>query len=120
VQIVLVAIAVVLILVGVAFTLSPIPFGAFIVVAGASMLVAVSPVVRAFLRLERRRHPHFDKMLGLAEEKVPHSIAAPLERTDGPEARRLHEEHARQRQADPARARRAEQAREQSAPDSGS
>lgn len=93
VQTIYIGIAVVLILAGLVLTLSPLPFGAFIVVGGLSMLLAVSPRARAYLRLERRLHPKIDAFLARAEDETPDALSGPLRRTDGEAARHVHEIH---------------------------
>ncbi len=92
-QTVYIGFAVILIVAGLVLAVSPLPFGAFIGVGGLSMLLAVSPRARAFMRLERRRHPKVDAFLARAEDETPDALSAPLRRTGGEAARHVHEVH---------------------------
>lgn len=84
-----------LLILGLPLFWTPIPVGAAMIAVGAALIVSSSPRARAWLRLRRERHPKLDEALGRAEVKTPERFAETLEKTDGPEARRLHGKRSR-------------------------
>jgi len=60
-----------ILLIGIAFTMSPMPFGFTLMVIGASIIVANNAVVARWLRHERMRHPLFDRLFESIEQMLP-------------------------------------------------
>ena len=73
-NIVILVAAVLMVLIGLVTFLLPIPFGIVLLLMGISMLMMVSPPVRAWFHRLRRRYPSLDRRLASIEPHLPASL----------------------------------------------
>lgn len=71
-----------LIVVSLPLTVSPVPFGLFLMFVGIVVLVASNPLAAAALRALRHRYDWVDGLFDRAQTVLPKELAEPLRQTD--------------------------------------
>lgn len=81
-RIALLTVGAIVTIIGAVLTISPIPFGIFIVVPGLALMVMASDDFARWVKHRRERHGKFHRTLRKASGKAPDDLHNPLRKTD--------------------------------------